>query len=124
LPRPLQSTTVVTEVRDGDTLNPDPGQRFFIRDEMLDGNPSRPGAPLSIRDCLLKPLPAESKHCGISRPAWPAIMANRPPSSSKREAISFPTNLSANAHGNGYADPNFIIPATIESVETDGGALG
>lgn len=33
-------------------------------------------------------------------------------------------NLSANAHGNGYADPNFIIPATIESVETDGGALG
>ena len=35
-----------------------------------------------------------------------------------------PNNLSAHAHGNGYADPNFIIPATIESVETDGGALG
>ena len=35
---PLQSPTVVAEVSDGDILNPDPGQRFFIRDEMLDGN--------------------------------------------------------------------------------------
>jgi hypothetical protein len=29
----------------------------------------------------------------------------------------------ANAHGNGYADPNVIIPIAIETVETDGGAF-
>ncbi len=34
-----------------------------------------------------------------------------------------PNNLSANAHGNGYADPNIIVPAIIESVQTDGGAF-
>jgi hypothetical protein len=34
-----------------------------------------------------------------------------------------PNNLSANAHGNGYADPNVIIPAVIDSVETDAGAF-
>jgi hypothetical protein len=32
-------------------------------------------------------------------------------------------NLSANAHGNGYADPNIMIPATLEGVQTDGGAF-
>ncbi len=35
----------------------------------------------------------------------------------------FQNNLPANAHGNGYADPNVIIPIAIESVETDGGAF-
>jgi hypothetical protein len=32
-------------------------------------------------------------------------------------------NLSSNAHGNGYADPNIMIPATLEGVQTDGGAF-
>jgi hypothetical protein len=31
--------------------------------------------------------------------------------------------LPANAHGNGYADPNTLIPIAIESVGTDGGAF-
>ena len=35
----------------------------------------------------------------------------------------FPNNLPANAHGNGYADPNVIIPIAIESVQTDGAAF-
>jgi len=34
-----------------------------------------------------------------------------------------PNNLSANAHGNGYADPNFLISEAIESVQVDGGAF-
>jgi hypothetical protein len=32
-------------------------------------------------------------------------------------------NLSANAHGNGYADPNIYIADVIESVQVDGGAF-
>src|SRR5207245_3798885 len=35
----------------------------------------------------------------------------------------FPNNLPPNAHGNGYADPNVIIPVAIESAETDGAAF-
>jgi hypothetical protein len=34
-----------------------------------------------------------------------------------------PNNLSANAHGNGYSDPNIFIPETLESVQIDGGAF-
>jgi hypothetical protein len=34
-----------------------------------------------------------------------------------------PNNLSANAHGNGYADPNIYIADVIESVQVDGGAF-
>ena len=33
-----------------------------------------------------------------------------------------PNNLSANAHGNGYADPNIFVSAVLGSVATDGGA--
>jgi len=35
----------------------------------------------------------------------------------------FQNNLPANAHGNGYADPNLLIPATIGNVTTDAGAF-
>ncbi len=35
----------------------------------------------------------------------------------------FSNNLPANAHGNGYADPNVIIPTAIESAQTDGGGF-
>jgi hypothetical protein len=35
----------------------------------------------------------------------------------------FPNNLPANAHGNGYADPNFLISRGIGTVQTDGGAF-
>jgi pimeloyl-ACP methyl ester carboxylesterase len=34
-----------------------------------------------------------------------------------------PNNLSANAHGNGYSDPNIFIPEVLESVQIDGGAF-
>lgn len=33
-----------------------------------------------------------------------------------------PNNLSANAHGNGYADPNIYVASVLESVQIDGGA--
>lgn len=118
-----QSTTVVADASTGDILNPDPGQRFFIRDEMLDGNPGRPGAPLSIPG-----LPVETASGGIKAPQYfsPGVAGDHgEPIAQFFQVGSYlvPNNLSANAHGNGYADPNVIIPATVESVETDGGAF-
>jgi len=34
-----------------------------------------------------------------------------------------PNNLSANAHGNGYTDPNIFVADAIESVQVDGRAF-
>jgi hypothetical protein len=118
-----QSTTVIADVSAGDILNPDPGQRFFIRDEMLDANPGRPGAPVSIPG-----LPVETASGGIKAPQYfsPGVAGDHgEPIAQFFQVGSYlvPNNLSANAHGNGYADPNVIIPATIESVEADGGAF-
>lgn len=119
----IQSTTVMAEVSGGDIRNPDPGQRFFIRDEMLDANPGRPGLPVSIPG-----LPTETASGGIKAPQYfaPGVAGDHgEPIAQFFQVGSYlvPNNLSANAHGNGYADPNVIIPAVIESVETDGGAF-
>jgi carboxypeptidase family protein len=118
-----QSTTVVAEISASDILNPDPAQRFFIRDETLDANPGRPGAPVSIPG-----LPVETASGGIKAPQYfaPGVAGDHGEPIAQFFQVGtylVPNNLSANAHGNGYADPNVIIPAIIESVETDGGAF-
>jgi hypothetical protein len=112
-----QSTTVVAEA------DPQPGRRVFIRDEMLDGNPGRAGAPVSIPG-----LPVETASGGIKAPQYfsPGVAGDHgEPIAQFFQVGSYlvPNNLSANAHGNGYADPNVLISAVIESVETDGGAF-
>jgi hypothetical protein len=119
----VQSTTVIADVSGGDILNPDAAQRFFIHDEMLDANPGRPGVPVSIPG-----LPVETASGGIKAPQYfsPGVAGDHgEPIAQFFQVGSYlvPNNLSANAHGNGYADPNVIIPAAIESVETDGGAF-
>jgi hypothetical protein len=118
-----QFTTVAAATAGGDILNPDPAQRFFIRDEMLDANPGRAGAPVSIPG-----LPVETASGGIKAPQYfsPGVAGDHgEPIAQFFQVGSFlvPNNLSANAHGNGYADPNVLIPAAVECVETDGGAF-
>jgi hypothetical protein len=120
---PVQSVTVIARAAGGDLRNPDPAQRFFIRDETLDANPGRPGAPVSIPG-----LPIETASGGIKAPQYfsPGVAGDHgEPIAQFLQVGTYlvPNNLSANAHGNGYADPNVVIPAVIESVETDGGAF-
>jgi hypothetical protein len=119
----LISITVSAEAGGSDPSNPDPARRIYIRDEILDANPGRPGAPLSIPG-----LPVETASGGIKAPQYfaPGIAGDHgEPIAQFFQVGSYlvPNNLSANAHGNGYADPNVIIPAVIESVQTDGGAF-
>src|SRR5579871_1883177 len=119
----VQFTTVTGEIGAGDIHNPDAGRQVFIRDEMLDANPGRPGAPLSIPG-----LPVETASGGIKAPQYfsPGVAGDHgEPIAQFLQVGSYlvPNNLSANAHGNGYADPNLLIPAAIESVGTDGGAF-
>src|SRR5579884_154326 len=88
-------------------LAPDPSARTIEHDEALDANPGRPGAPISIPG-----LPIETASGGIKAPQYFQI-----------GNFLYPNNLPANAHGNGYSDPNILIPPVIEAVEVDGGSF-
>lgn len=118
-----EALTVTSDIRNADLLNPDPSQKLFIRDEILDANPGRPGAPVSIPG-----LPIETASGGIKAPQYfaPGVAGDHgEPIATFWQIGGYlaPNNLSANAHGNGYSDPNIIVPAIIEAVQTDGGAF-
>ncbi len=118
-----QSVTVSADVSDLGLFAPDPAQRIMIRDETLDANPGRPGMPISIPG-----MPVESPAGGVKPPQYfvPGVAGDHGEPIAMFFQIGgflYPNNLPANAHGNGYADPNVIIPIAIESVETDGGAF-
>ena len=117
------SLTVTADAASADVQNPDPAQRVLVREEILDANPGRPGAPVSIPG-----LPIETASSGIKAPQYfaPGVAGDHgEPIATFIQVGSFlvPNNLSANAHGNGYSDPNIMVPAIIESVQTDGGAF-
>jgi hypothetical protein len=117
----LQSITVVASAPS--VLAPDPSQMIVIHDQVLDANPGRPGAPLSIPG-----LPIETASGGIKAPQYfaPGVAGDHGEPIAQFFQIAnylYPNNLPANAHGNGYADPNFLIPPVIEAVTVDGGAF-
>jgi hypothetical protein len=117
----IQSLTVVASAPS--LLTPDPAQNIVIHDQVLDANPGRPGAPISIPG-----LPIETASGGIKAPQYfaPGVAGDHgEPIAQYFQVGSFlvPNNLPANAHGNGYADPNVLIPLTIESVGVDGAAF-
>jgi Carboxypeptidase regulatory-like domain len=117
----VQAVTVVAS--EPSVLTPDPAQSIIIHDQVLDANPGRPGAPISIPG-----LPIETASGGIKAPQYfaPGVAGDHGEPIAQFFQISnflYPNNLPANAHGNGYADPNFLIPLTIEGVTVDGGAF-
>jgi hypothetical protein len=117
----LQSITVVESSPSG--LTPDPAQTIVIHDQVLDANPGRLGAPISIPG-----LPIETASGGIKTPQYfaPGVAGDHGEPIAQFFQIGsflYPNNLPANAHGNGYADPNFLVPPVIEAVTVDGGAF-
>src|ERR1700723_2156421 len=126
-PAPLitrnDSVTVTADVTTFDLLSPDPAEKVFFREDLLDANPGRPGAPVSIPG-----YPIETASSGIKAPQYfaPGVAGDHgEPIAQFIQVGSYlvPNNLSANAHGNGYTDPNIYIANVIESVEVDGGAF-
>ena len=118
-----ESVTVTAAVSDVGVFEPDPTQRVMIRDETLDANPGRPGMPVSIPG-----MPVESPAGGVKPPQYfaPGVAGDHGEPIAMFFQVGgylFPNNLPANAHGNGYADPNVIIPIAIEKVQTDGAAF-
>ena len=116
-----QALTVVASAPS--LLTPDPAQSIVIHDQVLDANPGRPGAPISIPG-----LPIETASGGIKAPQYfaPGVAGDHGEPIAQYFQIGdflYPNNLPANAHGNGYSDPNFLIPPTIEAVTVNGGAF-
>ncbi len=116
-----QSITVVASAPS--VLTPDPAQSIVIHDQVLDANPGRPGAPISIPG-----LPIETASGGVKAPQYfaPGVAGDHGEPIAQFFQIGnflYPNNLPANAHGNGYSDPNFLIPPIIEAVTVDGGAF-
>jgi hypothetical protein len=116
------TVTITADINDLDVLSPDPAEKVFVRQDLLDANPGRPGAPVSIPG-----YPIETASGGIKAPQYfaPGIAGDHGEPIAQYLAVGtylLPNNLSANAHGNGYADPNVFIPEILESVQVDGGA--
>ena len=115
-----QSITV-SAVVDPATQSSDPARQFFLTDELPDG---KPGAPLPP----IPGLPVESASGGIKAPQYfaPGVAGDHGEPIAQYLQIGgalIANNLSANAHGNGYSDPNFLIGSVLESVEVDSGAF-
>jgi Carboxypeptidase regulatory-like domain len=118
-----QTVRVTADAKEANVLAPDPAQRVVIREETLDANPGRPGVPVSIPG-----VPIETASGGIKAPQYfaPGVAGDHGEPIAQYVAVGsylLSNNLSANAHGNGYADPNILVPSVIESVQTDGGAF-
>ena len=78
--------------------------------------------PFPYPGCRSRPLPGTSRLRNTSLPASQAItrVDRAIPSAGN---FLYPNNLPTNAHGNGYADPNFLIALTIGWVSADGAAF-
>ncbi len=118
-----ERVAVTADVNEVDILSPDPAERVFVRQDLLDANPGRPGAPVSIPG-----YPIETASSGIKAPQYfaPGVAGDHGEPIAQYISVGsylLPNNLSANAHGNGYADPNIFIPEILESVQIDGGAF-
>ncbi len=119
----VENVTVAADVEVSDVLSPDPAEKVFVRQDLLDANPGRPGAPVSIPG-----YPIETASSGIKAPQYfaPGVAGDHGEPIAQYIAVGsylVSNNLSANAHGNGYSDPNIFIPQVLESVQVDGGAF-
>jgi hypothetical protein len=117
-----ETVVVTADINDLDVLSPDPAEKVFVRQDLLDANPGRPGAPVSIPG-----YPIETASSGIKAPQYfaPGVAGDHGEPIAQFVGVGtylVPNNLSANAHGNGYSDPNIFIPEILESVQVDGGA--
>lgn len=117
---PSSSASVVAKA---DELASDPSTLVYDTDHLLVAHPGLPGVPVSVPG-----LPSETASGGVKAPQYfaPGVAGDHGEPIAQYIKIGdflFPNNLPANAHGNGYADPNLLIPTAIGSVETDAGAF-
>ncbi len=109
----------VTVRAEQDALAPDPATQGYSASDLLEANPGRPGVPFSIPG-----YPTETASGGIKAPQYfaPGVAGDHGEPIAQFFQIGgflFQNNLTANAHGNGYADPNVVIAPIIGGVLVD-----
>jgi hypothetical protein len=114
---PMAPTTVVASIDEAVSSH------FYSADELPPPNSGRPGTPLSLPG-----LPSETASGGIKAPQYfaPGVAGDHGEPIAQYIRIGdslVPNNLPANAHGNGYADPNLLIAASVAGADIDGGAF-
>src|SRR5216684_5576553 len=119
----LGESSTVTVVAGGDEVASDLPAQIYSREDLIDANPGLPGVPVSLPG-----LPVETASGGVKAPQYfaPGVAGDHGEPIAQYIRIGdflFPNNLPANAHGNGYADPNLLIPNAIGFVESDAGAF-
>ena len=104
-----ETVTVTADVNETDVLSPDPAEKVFVRQELLDANPGRPGHPCQFLDTQSKLLRAESRRHNILRPVWRVIMANLLLSTSGWAPILSPTICPLMHTGTGMPIQTFLF---------------
>jgi hypothetical protein len=117
------ASSTVTVAANADELAADPSTQVYSADELVAANPGLPGMPVSMPG-----FPSETASGGVKAPQYfaPGVAGDHGEPIAQYIQIGdflFQNNLPANAHGNGYADPNLLIPAAIGNVATDAGAF-
>ena len=106
-----------------DVLQPDPAAGAYAREDLLPANPGRPGIPFSVPG-----FPTETASGGIKAPQYfaPGVAGDHGEPIAQFFEVGgylFQNNLSANAHGNGYADPHIVLAEAVSGVEVDNAAF-
>jgi Carboxypeptidase regulatory-like domain len=117
------ASSTATVVANADEVADDPSTQVYSEDELVAANPGTTGMPVSVPG-----FPSETASGGVKAPQYfaPGVAGDHGEPIAQYIQIGdflFPNNLPANAHGNGYADPNLLIPAEIGNVTTDAGAF-
>jgi hypothetical protein len=97
--------------------------QVYEADELLEARPGQPGVAVALPG-----YPSETASGGVKAPQYfaPGVAGDHGEPIAQYIRIGdflFPNNLPANAHGNGYADPNLLIPNAVGFVESDAGAF-
>ena len=119
----LRRNESVTVHAGADVLSPDPSTTAYTREDLLAANPGRAGVPFSVPG-----FPTETASGGIKAPQYfaPGVAGDHGEPIAQFFQVGnylFQNNLTANAHGNGYADPNIVVPGVIGGVQVDNAAF-
>jgi hypothetical protein len=117
------ASSTATVAANADDVAADPSTQVYSADELVAANPGLPGMPASVPG-----FPSETASGGVKAPQYfaPGVAGDHGEPIAQYIQIGdflFQNNLPANAHGNGYADPNLLIPVAIGNVATDAGAF-
>lgn len=119
----LQLSAVTTVSARSDDPASSASTKIYASEELLQAQPGQPGVPISLPG-----YPSETASGGVKAPQYfaPGGAGDHGEPIAQYILVGdflFPNNLPANAHGNGYADPNLLIPNAIGFVESDAGAF-